>query len=588
MRRSISILVGLSLATAGCGSLSLAPRVSSVSPDSGSVLGGEHVTIDGSGFIGSRAMCRRDFGVWFGRDLQHGYVIPANSYRVLSDSEISAEVPANLGAPVDVQIHDSCGTSLVTSGSQFDYVYPRTQCLSGTCSLSISSSPMGELRHSALGFLDGFDTDSHVLVSPAERALVVGLHPRQWRLGQAGLKEPGGGVFGLARRSGALVSLDLTSDWEDWAYDFDRRSYDAPYLDLAKYYSFIYSDVKSRMAVGQVPDYFDVWNEPDSTGTADQWLSVYGTAYSAVKAADPSARLVGPSIASFLIAPTPHPNRPGYDLSLTDFLNWEMRTGDRFAAISWHEDGTTVSGIAGGLGLPSHAVPGGYRDEWSPAAIGSHVLAAKALLARYPRLARTQVFVNEYGPTFAANIPGWLVGDVASLEHSGASQAMLTCPTSTACDDLLDGLLGSDGKPQMPYWVMLAYARMSGTVMQTAASGTNLYTLATRVARNGAVEALIGRADDCFGGVQCPQFHAPAAPPITLALSVAVPADARSVTVSFERLPDSARNPIGDNDVPEPKVDTLSGVPVRHGFVRLHVPSVGDGDALYVVVTPNG
>ena len=48
---------------------------------------------------------------------------------------------------------------------------------------------------------------------------------------------------------------------------------------------------------------------------------------------------------------------------------------------------------------------GGYRDYWSPAAIATHITAAKALLAQYPALKGTQVFVNEYGPTYAVNVP---------------------------------------------------------------------------------------------------------------------------------------------------------------------------------------
>jgi hypothetical protein len=566
------------------------PTVSSVSPASGSVQGGETVTINGSGFVGSQNSCDSGYDIWFGTDQEHGYAISPSSYQVLSDSQIQVTVPANFGGTVNVRVHNACGTSPIQSSDQFSYVYPGGECVSGNCSVSIGSTAMGSLGHVALGFLDGFDTDGGVTITPQDAALVDALHPRQWRLGQSGMNEPGGGVFGLARQAGAQVSLDLTSDWEDWAYTNDQANWQTPYGDLSTYYSFIYNDVKQRIAAGQVPDYFDVWNEPANTGTVDQWLSVYGTAYQAIEAADPGAKVVGPSIASFLVTSAGDGNQAGNELSLTDFLNWEMTSGVRMAAISWHEDGTTVdaSDTSPGPGLPSEPLPGGLRDSWSPYAIAAHVSEAKALIASYPALSQTQVFVNEYGPTYSINVPGWMVGDISALEESGANQAMMTCVDGAACSNLLDGLIGSDGTPQMPYWVMSAYSQMSGDMLATSASGSNLYTLATREPGSQTVQALIGRADDCWGGQQCPQFHASSDGPVELSLKAAVPGSASSANVTIEPLLDSATGQIGANDVPTaPAAVTLTDVPVNAGTVTVPVGSANDGDAFFVVITPN-
>jgi len=562
-----------------------APTISSVAPATGSVLGGQQVTITGSGFQGG---CAGGYEVWFGTDLENGYAIAAPSYQVLSDSQIQATVPASFGGPVDVRVHDACGTSPVATGDRFTYTYPAGQCLSGSCQVTIGSTAAGNLGHVALGFLDGFNTDAGVTITPAEAALVDALHPRQWRLGQAGTNEPWGGVLALARQAGALTSLDLTSDWEDWAYANDRPYYQAPYGDLATYYSFIYNDVENRLATGQMPNYFDVWNEPATTGTVNQWLSVYGTAYRAIEAADPGAQVVGPSLASFLITSAGQGDQPGYELSLSDFLNWEMSTGVRMAAISWHEDGTTVpaSPLSPGPGLPSGPVPGGYRDYWSPAGIAAHVRAARALIALYPALRSTQVFVNEYGPTYAVNIPGWMVGDFSALESSGADEGMLTCVTGAACSNLLDGLLGWDGTPQMPYWVMRAYAQMSGQRLLATAAGSNLYVLATRPAGASAVQALIGRGDDCWGGQQCPQFQASGAAPVQLTVNVAAPWAATAASVTVEALPDAAVDPVGDNDVPAAPATVTMRLPVRCGIVSVPLAAVGDGDAFYLTVAP--
>ena len=563
------------------------PQVASITPAHGSVQGGERVTINGSGFDGPRDACSGGYQIAFGTDLEHGYAITPTSFTVLSDSQISAVVPPSFGGPVDVRVHNLCGTSPPAAGDQFTYDYPASQCLSGACSVSISSSTVGPLGHVALGFLDGFNTDAGVRISPRDAALVQALHPRQWRFGQVGLGEPGGGVFGLARSAGAQISLDLTSDWEDWAYNTERPYYAAPYGDLSTYYSFVYADVKHRLAAGEVPDYFDVWNEPTASGTVDQWLSVYGTAYRAIKAADPAAQVVGPSIASFLIAKSAQTGTPGYWLSLRDFLNWEMSTGVRFAAISWHEDGTTVGASPAASARQAFAepLPGGYRDYWSPAAIALHVSQAKALIGSYPALRGTQVFVNEYGPSYAANVPGWIVGDISALEGARASQGMLTCVTNSACINLFDGLIGGDGAPQMPYWVMRAYAAMSGQRLWTSASGSNLYALASRT--GDTTEALVGRADDCWGGVQCPQFHSSADGPVRLLLTVAVPPGAKAVRVRVEPLRNSASSAVGSNDVPAaPPARVLARVRVHRGRATIPLGEPGDGDAYDVTVSP--
>ncbi len=541
------------------------------------------MTINGSGFEGQNGACAGGDQVWFGSDQ---YALPAASFRVVSDSQIVATAPADSGGGVQVQVHNACGTSPSSTNDWFDYAYPSSQCLSGKCSVAIGSAAGRPLRHVGVGFLDGFNSDAGVTITRRDKQLVDALHPLQWRFGAAWLAAPSGGIFSLAKQSGAQVNVDLTSDWEDWAYTSDYLADGAPYEDLSTYYSFIYNDVEQRIAAGEVPNYFDIWNEPGPWGTVAQWLSVYATGYAAIKAADPSAQIVGPNISWFLVRSPGSSDQSGFDLSLTDFLNWEMSSGTRFAAISWHEDGTTLFDSPAATGLPSELVPGGTVDYWSPAAIAAHVRAARALLARYPALSGTKIFVNEYGPVYADNIPGWMVGDFWALESSGADRGMLTCPTDSGCSSLLDGLLGADGQPQMPYWVMRAYSQMSGSVLAARASGSNLFTLASRVDRTRTVEALIGRADDCFGGAQCPQFHPSLAAPLPLVVSFAIPWSLSSVRVTIRRLPDRATNPIGYNDVLTAPAALTVRACVKNGHVDVTVPEVRDGDAMYVTVTP--
>src|SRR5207302_8010506 len=111
-------------------------------------------------------------------------------------------------------------------------------------------------------------------------------------------------------------------------------------------------------------------------------------------------------------------------------------------------------------------------------------------------LSGTQVFVNEYGPTFAILEPGWSVGSFASLEGAGVDQADLTCADPAACNNLMDGLLTSGGTPQMPYWVMMNYSQMTGERLATSGSGTNITALATKTDSAKQVQVLVGRHDE--------------------------------------------------------------------------------------------
>jgi hypothetical protein len=214
-----------------------APAITSITPAQGSVVGGQQVTINGSGFVGAANICSGEYQIAFGFDLVGHYAIEARSYHVVSDTQITAVVPANFGGQVDVRVHDSCGWSPISSGDAYTYEYPNSQCVSGTCRVAIDSSSPAPLSHAGVGFLDGFNTDAGVEITPEDSALVQALRPRHWRLGAAWLGAPGGGEFALAKNAGAQVSLDLTSDWEDWASREDPSNMTTPYNDLSTYYS---------------------------------------------------------------------------------------------------------------------------------------------------------------------------------------------------------------------------------------------------------------------------------------------------------------------------------------------------------------
>ena len=100
-----------------------APAVTSVSPSSGSPLGGYTVTVDGTGFTGTTAV---DFGT-----------VPATNLLVSSDTSLSVTVPAGTGT-VDVTVTTPVGTSAVSPSDQFTYV-----AVPSVTSLSPNEGPTG-------------------------------------------------------------------------------------------------------------------------------------------------------------------------------------------------------------------------------------------------------------------------------------------------------------------------------------------------------------------------------------------------------------------------------------------------------------
>jgi hypothetical protein len=83
------------------------PAVTSISPNEGLTTGGTSVTITGTDFTGASQ-------VLFG-------TVPASSFKLDSDTQITAVSPANTAGPVDVTVTTPGGTSATSSEDQFTY-----------------------------------------------------------------------------------------------------------------------------------------------------------------------------------------------------------------------------------------------------------------------------------------------------------------------------------------------------------------------------------------------------------------------------------------------------------------------------------
>jgi hypothetical protein len=95
------------------------PAVTRVSPASGPTTGGNTVTITGTGFQGGGFF--GSFNVRFGS-------VPAPSFTVDSDTQITATVPAETAGPVDVTVTTPAGVSATSATDQYTYQVPAPTC----------------------------------------------------------------------------------------------------------------------------------------------------------------------------------------------------------------------------------------------------------------------------------------------------------------------------------------------------------------------------------------------------------------------------------------------------------------------------
>jgi hypothetical protein len=580
-------LVGVGTASASAraaASSSGPPVVTSISPNVGTVRGGTLVTVIGHNFRGSSGSCAPGEIVNFGADPQYNYAIPATSLSVVSDTQLVATTPPDYGGPVDVQVQNGCGLSAPTSSDVFTYSYAFDgQCLSGSCTFNVNAlSPQGLVTHVGDGLLDGFGNP----LTTQQQQLMTALSPKWWRMsGGTGAN----GMFQTARKAGANISNILETDWLNCYGQPSTACPDAsqPWANLSSFYWYIRNDVVLRQQQGSTPDYWDVWNEPDSSGTVDQYLSVYKTAYQAITAQDATAKVIGPSIGFMNVHRAPSGNSPGSNLDLNTFADFAQSNNLQFAAITYHDNGI----------FPPPGTVGIQRNSFTPEQIAANVATAKQVLAQHPLLVGTQVFVNEYGLAPAIHVPGWIVGSMAALESSAPGQANIECPLAQDCWQLGDGLLGYSGAPQMGYWVVKDYSQLSGTRVATSSTGSNISAVATRDDTNQTVQVLLGRHDECgspprlhFGAplpsYTCPQFQSPRDPAVQVTAKVTVPYPVTKAKVTINRLPDSGLNSDGNNDVPSAPAPTVLTLPVSNGVVIIGPGWFGDGDAVDLTVAP--
>lgn len=486
---------------------------------------------------------------------QVGYV---NCDAPCNTETIQAE-PASITS-VNVIARNSVGNSSYAWSNQVHVPQP---CPLACVTVDVTR-PGNVFNRTSDGFLD--------VAGPADAG---SLAPQQWRTN----------ALSLTTMSPAQVSdmktaavTELLSD--DWLQANNVGGYAVlPWANWTAYSTWVKSEVTTVETLAATKgihiSYWDVQNEPFGGGyyssssqppaseTVSTFETQFLTAYRAIKAADPSAQVIGPSMIAF--AASPADASGGIDLR--SFLDFCAANDIQLGAVAFHDNNFTGSS-------------GWFEPDAAPAAqpaeVQGHVAALRQFLAQRPSLGHPAIFVNEYGDMYTSELPGWDVGRIAALDGSGVDGANRSCWTN--CDASLDGLLTNDGVSTLPgYWVYSYYSAMTGRTVPVTSSYTDVSGIAS-VSATGTVNALIGRHQSCLrlSSSYCPSYPSEAA---TVSLRVAG-ASAVQITTAVIPMGSSLTAPLTS------LTTRTTTYQVVNGMVTFDTPALNDGDAVEITLTP--
>lgn len=470
------------------------------------------------------------------------------------------------GLPAGAQVHAlvatfAGGRPLNVGIQTADVTVPAGLCTgaSGACVAVDSSQTLGSEQHVAQGFLHGLGLTATGVKE------VQALQPTSWRMTEGSPSE-----MSAVKSFNPVTTAVLSDPWWEITVNPQTGAAMSPWENWTAYSRFVTNEVQKRVADGNLPDYWDIQNEPDLASyydpayppTAALLEQQFTVAYNAIKSVLPDAKIVGPSFGGFnLVGDSTH-------LALLDFINYATANNLHFAAISWHENN------AGNSAQPTLQLP----------AIADHVQMIRTALDASPVLSGAKIFVNEFDSSMTGRVVGWDLGHVIALEQGGVAQADRACfeDCMNGADSLLDP--ADQQTPRMTYWGRLIYAQMSGNRVATTTTQRDTTAMTAVNTSTRTLTTLIARHHGCSvgGNTDCPSgtFVTPTdSGSLTVALKLPGQAAGHKVTVSVTSLAatvaDSARQPSA----------TVSTVKVpSSGLATLHLASLADGAAYAVKV----
>ena len=312
-------------------------------------------------------------------------------------------------------------------------------------------SSIRPLTHAGSGFLHSFST-----TAPPDN-LIVPIKPQLFR----SYPESGNtGIFPTYDRATAMSADTQIVVSDAYGYDAllpgDGGSWTA-WEDLCH-------EIVNHAALEGKTVQYDLWNEPDEgifwNRSKEQWLETWKRGVQAIRALDPSATIVGPSVSNY----------NNTILPMHEFLTYARDNNVLPNVISWHQfsgDFTTEVND-----LRTFAAAQGINVD--------------------------RISLNEIVDQIDINKAGVMPRFFGQIERNRIESAARSCwdesPGVNSCfNNSLDGLLTNDANlPRSTWWTYERFGKMTGTSVSTIDS-ESLGSVASR--DTGAAYILLGRFD---------------------------------------------------------------------------------------------
>ena len=456
------------------------------------------------------------------------------------------------------------GYRLATSaGTTYSYGTVRAAasgCQAGACVEADTVDPLGPASRVGQGFLHS------LYPTGQEPQRLAALNTSAWRSSVYGpaLAAANTSRWGLAESDGIPTTAIISDMW----YTETGSGATAPWANWGNYRSWVQSKVLQILSAGYHVGYWEVYNEPDllrsyytpsvyATVTPQLLLQQFLVTYQAIRAADPSAQVIGPSLASFSATWTQR------TFGLQDFLSFAAANHIQLAAVSWHVN----------------------TDR--PQDIPAEVAQVRHLIAGLPSLGNPAIVINEYGTQGVQRIPGWDLAYLAALNTAGVTQANRSCWAGDCTRPVLDGLLAPDGTGTLPdYWLRLAYGQVSGERVQSSSSQAGVSPLAYYDGSTQRATVLVGRGVGCAQDPRCTPA-VPDAAPESVRVTVRVPWATGSVAVTRSVIPGTAIA-VTARPPSTTSVEAVTPAPGGGGTVAITLGSFSDGDAAVIGLSREG
>jgi hypothetical protein len=458
-------------------------------------------------------------------------------------------------------------------------IAPTSTCKVGACVTFDATTPIGAATHAASGLTDS------VFPVGNDAADLTSLGMNMYR-GTPNVTSSGNfdwTDWNEVVAAGAQTTLVLSNLWSGE----NGSNPPTPWSNWSAYASWVTSTVQTIVASGEKVSYWDPMNEPGepgyysaanfATATPALLLEQFLVTYDAIKAVDPSAAVIGPSLEHWSDYPAEYNSgsttSPAFDM--VTFLNFAVANHIQLAAISWHA-------IDNGLG------PNPTENTLLPVNLVDQVAEARQLLAARPSLGSPLIFINEYGIPDWEAIPGWDVAALAAFTDAGVNSGDLACWSDDCATPTLDGLLGYDGtSTTAEYWERMVYASMSGNMITTTSSNDEVTAVGSYNSSSNTVTGLVGRGVGCSQTVACegdfPTLRD--AGPTSVTVTLTVPWSSGKASVSLSDIPGQDPSAAVGEPTPTNSTATITPAPGGKGTITISIPSFADGDAYGFTVT---